>query len=268
MIGLVFALIIVTIIFQSAALFFRSEFLFRVCTGLTFLIILPLLFASSLIMVVVMLLADLCMDPNGNLTKFFSGSVASAISYYATCDGSNPLQGYTDNILSVLKTIQQTTTISNTQCSTLLRSNFTAIYNDTVALTSLISCDYPHRIYSSAVLDGVCSNGFAGIYDIWVVIYFIAAVLFVILCLGNLVYGHYGLRLSVLPEEKESANEVDAAIASNTGDKEVVDTGSTLYRSVAVNDYDPEIQLTDELEMVPVRAQAITDFDKGECSEI
>ena len=77
-----------TIILQSVALFVRSEFLFRVTAGVIFLAILPLFIAGSLTMLVIMLLADLCMDPNGNLKNLFGGNIASAISYYATCEGT------------------------------------------------------------------------------------------------------------------------------------------------------------------------------------
>lgn len=244
-IGLLFGIIMFTIILQSVALFVRSEFLFRVTAGVIFLAILPLFIAGSLTMIVIMLLADLCIDPNGNLNKLFSGDIATAISYYATCAGSNPFQVYIDNILNALNTVRESSMVSDSQCATFIHSNYTAIYNDTGVLTNLISCDFPHRIYSSAVLDGVCTNGFAGIYDIWVIIYLVAAFLFVILCLGNLVYAHYGLDLSVHPM-KEAAIDGDG-----TNDDDARRDSPYLYRSLAICDYDPEAQQT-ELEMVPL----------------
>lgn len=240
-----------TIILQSAALCFRSDVLFRISAGVIFLVTLSLFIAGSLIMIVLMLLADLCIDPNGNLNKLFTGNYASAIAYYATCAGSNPFQVHIDDILFALNTVRQSSMVSNSQCVALLHSNYTAIYNDTRALTNLISCDYPHRIYSSAVLDGICTDGFAGIYDIWVVIYLVAAILFAILCLGNLVYSHYGLHLLVHPTN-ETVMDEDVA---NVGDEEVLVRGDTSYHSLSIFDSDPEAQKT-VLELVPVRGGA------------
>eukprot|EP01035_Chromulina_nebulosa_P038941 gene38941-52586_t len=115
-IGLLFGIIMFTIILQSVALFVRSEFLFRVTAGVIFLAILPLFIAGSLTMIVIMLLADLCIDPNGNLNKLFSGDIATAISYYATCAGSNPFQVYIDNILNALNTVRESSMVSDSQC--------------------------------------------------------------------------------------------------------------------------------------------------------
>lgn len=221
---------------------------------------LSLFIAGAVMMVVIMLLADLCFDPQGNLSKFFSGSTASAISYYAYCADNknynffNPFQSYIDIIFSTLNTLLQSyagrSGISS-QCTTQLKSNYTAIYNDTKAINNLISCDFPHRIYSSAVLDGVCTNGFAGIYDIWVIIYILAAFLFAILCLGNLVYAHYGLHLLAIPTKEAVADE-DSFSNVASGDECI--QRETSYRTLAVCDFDSEMQ-QNHMEMVPVPVQ-------------
>lgn len=246
------------IILQSSALYFRNEFLFRLSAGVTFLVMLSLFIAGAVMMVVIMLLADLCFDPQGNLSKLFSGSTASTISYYAYCTDKNnnfynPFQSYINEIFSALDTMQQSyagrSGISS-QCVTQLKSNYTAIYNDTQAINNLISCDFPHRIYSSAVLDGVCTNGFAGIYDIWVIIYILAAFLFAILCLGNLVYAHYGLHLLAIPT-KEAV--VDEDSFSNVASVDECIQREVSYRTLAICDFDSQMQQNHMEMVVPVQ---------------
>ena len=200
-VGLFFGFILFSIAVQGLALFFRKELLFRVAAGVTFLVMFPLFVGGSLLMVLLMPLADLCMDPNGNLAKLFSGETAQAVSYYATCTGENPFQIYIDNIQTASNnalnalSLLTSSSVTSQECSSLLVSNYTSISNDTTALTDLASCNYPHQIYTSAVLRGVCSNGFSGVYSIWLVTFLVAAFLFAILCLANLIYGHYGLYL-------------------------------------------------------------------------
>ena len=102
-----------------------------------------------------MLLADFCMDPTSNilLTMNPSSSYYSTVSYYTTCDGSNPL--------------------TQSSCSS-LKSALTASVNEMNAILSTINGVYPVTTCSpiqdqitQGLQDGLCTTFFRGVYVVW-----------------------------------------------------------------------------------------------------
>eukprot|EP01036_Dinobryon_divergens_P024925 gene24925-33420_t len=210
-VGLFFGFVLLTVILHILALLCRSEKLFLISICLNVIVVLALFVCGSLIMVPLKFLGDFCMDPHSNLLKLLSGSsgsnsVAEIVSYYTACTGTNPFEVYIGEMNTELSNAQSalSTFLSSgyvdVQCYDMVSSNCTAIAMDTQSLSQQTSCEFPNRIYSSVVLGDVCNEAIVGIYDMWPIIFLLAALLFVALCVSNFVYTKYGL----LPCQRQS----------------------------------------------------------------
>lgn len=186
------------------ALLCRSEKLFLVSVGLNTIVVLALFICGSLIMVPIKFLGDFCMNPHSNLLKLLSSGsssnyVAEIVSYYTACSGTNPFEGYIGEMNTELSNAQSSlSTYSSSgyvdvHCYDMLSSNCTAIATDTDSLSQQTSCEFPNRIYSSVVLGDVCTEAIVGIYDILPIMFLLAALMLVALCVSNFVYAKYGL---------------------------------------------------------------------------
>lgn len=210
--GLFFGFVLLTVILHFLALLCRSEKLFLISIGLNAIVVLALFICGSLIMVPLKFLGDFCMDPHSNLLKLLGGSggssnsVAEIVSYYTACSGTNPFEVYIGEMNTELSNAQSalSTFLSSgyvdVQCYDMVSSNCTAIAMDTQSLSQQTSCEFPNRIYSSVVLEDVCDELIVGIYDMWPIIFLLAALLLVALCVSNFVYAKYGL----LPCQRQS----------------------------------------------------------------
>ena len=125
-----------------------------------------------------MLLADFCMDPTSNILRTMnpSSSYYSTVSYYTTCDGSNPLTQYLNSaqstINSLLSTVQNSY-LNSASCSS-VKSALTASVNEMNAILSTINGVYPVTTCSpiqdqitQGLQDGLCTTFFRGVYVVW-----------------------------------------------------------------------------------------------------
>jgi len=206
-----------TIVLHILALLLRSEKLFLVSIGLNVIVVLALLVCGSLIMIPLKFLGDFCMDPHGNLLKLLSGnsnSMAEILSYYTTCSGANPFEAYAGEMNTELTNAQSTlssflaTGYIDVQCYDMISTNCTAISMDVNSLSQKTSCDIPYGIYSSVVFGDVCTEAIVGVYEVWPIVYSVAALLLVALCVTNCVAAKHGLLLWQRPTaEMEVENE-------------------------------------------------------------
>lgn len=199
----------------------------RIAAGVTFLVLLMLLIVGSAMMLPVKVMGDFCMDPNNNFIQLFHGNLARVVSFYVFCSGStNPLQREVDLMESVLadaeRVLLQTKSDIAPQCYDAMQSNYSSIASNISSLAALLPCPSLNHIYSDMVLGGVCSNGATGLYNIWLLVFLLTAFLFVVLCLGNLIYAHYGLHLQNEAEVQDEADqqqvgEGDVIVIHETG---------------------------------------------------
>ena len=212
--GILCALILLAVALQCLSLLLRSVIFMCFAAGVTFLVVLILLLVGSVMMVPVKALGDFCMDPNNNLLTLFHGILARVVSFYLTCSGnSGPLQKEIELMDSVIadaeRVLLQAKQSIHPQCYEAVQSNYSSITSNLSSLSELLSCPGPHRIYSETVLGGVCSDAATGLYRVFL----LAAFLFVALCLGNIIYAHYGLHLQTL----DAVGEGDVNVNVNHG---------------------------------------------------
>ena len=125
-----------------------------------------------------MLLADFCMSPTSNilLTMNPSSSYYSTVSYYTSCDGSNPLTQYLNTaqatITGLLSTVQNSY-LNSSACSS-VKSALTASVSEMDAILSTINGVYPVTTcapiqdqVAQGLQDGLCSSFFKGVYVFW-----------------------------------------------------------------------------------------------------
>eukprot|EP00597_Dinobryon_sp_UTEXLB2267_P005095 CAMPEP_0170070702 /NCGR_PEP_ID=MMETSP0019_2-20121128/8891_1 /TAXON_ID=98059 /ORGANISM="Dinobryon sp., Strain UTEXLB2267" /LENGTH=299 /DNA_ID=CAMNT_0010279039 /DNA_START=495 /DNA_END=1394 /DNA_ORIENTATION=+ len=211
--GLFFGFIMLTLLLQLLAYYLRNGILFRISVGISFFIVLALFILASLTMILIIPLSDICMDPNNKILNLFSGQLAETLAYYITCEGSNPLDDDIQKLRSGLNNSQtilhQYKQYINTNCASMITSNFTAINNDVNNLAQLTYCDSINEIYSTAILKGVCTDGFAGLYNFWLVTFLVAAFMYVLMCLANIIYAHYDLNMQPISLNEDINESVD-----------------------------------------------------------
>ena len=193
----------------------------RVAAGVTFLVVLVLLIVGSAMMLPVKVMGDFCMAPSTNFVQLFKGNLARVVSFYVFCSGDyNPLQREVDLMESVIadaeRVLLKAKPSISPQCYDAVQSNYSAIASNISSLAALLPCPSLNRIYSDMVLVGVCSNGATGLYNIWILVFLLAAVLFVGLCLGNLIYVHFGLHVVALDEAEQRVEEGHATVPHAT----------------------------------------------------
>eukprot|EP01036_Dinobryon_divergens_P024965 gene24965-33464_t len=231
-VGILFALILFAVAFQLLSFLFRNEISMRIAAGVTFLVVLVLLVVGSVMMLPVKVMGDFCMDPNNNFIQLFHGNLARVVSFYVFCSGStNLLQREVKLMESVLadaeRVLLQAKPTIAPQCYDAMQSNYSSIASNISSLAALLPCPNLNHIYSDMVLGGVCSTGATGLYNIWLLVFLLAAFLFVVLCLGNLIYAHYGLHL-----QNEALEVQDEADQQQVGEGDVIvthETGATIH---------------------------------------
>jgi len=181
------------------------------------------------------------MDPNSKILNLFSGQLAETLAYYITCEGFNPfddnIQMMRSGLNSALVILQQYDQYIDTDCASMITSNSTAISNDINNLAQLTYCDPINEIYSTAVLKGVCTHGFSGLYNFWLVMFLVAAFMYVLICLANIVYAHYDLNMLPIASNEDYIDE--------NVDVEQQHKEQEGYEMVPIQDNREEIQFCD-----------------------
>lgn len=194
-IGCFFTIILIILLGYSTALYFSKKWLFRFCILITWLSVTALFAVSSVEMIIVMFLSDFCIDPSGNLTNILTSPV---FAYYITCTGTNPFGNSLNTIASDIASIQPqldsiySTGIISQTCYNSLSSVETLMNSNFASLNSLATgCQSINSIYTDIVLNALCTYGFSGVYNLWILQFIIAIALYFIMSFANSVYHTY-----------------------------------------------------------------------------
>ena len=119
------------------------------------------------------------MDPNGIIVKLIKNDV---IKFYVTCAGINPMEVSLKSINLVVAALKLSvdTLITSVEannpltpqplCSAAVKATFDQMDKYVTAMTDpIVKCGGINGAYKSFVWDAVCTNGMAGIYNIWAV---------------------------------------------------------------------------------------------------
>mmetsp|Transcript_128658 Transcript_128658/g.251980 ORF Transcript_128658/g.251980 Transcript_128658/m.251980 type:complete len:490 (-) Transcript_128658:340-1809(-) len=161
--GIIFAL---GMVFSSKSAIFTGFALSDCVMIFTFLI-------CGTVMIILMLLADFCMEPTENLLMIAPDSIYNVTSYYLTCNGENPVddplssaEELVDNAQTAIQVILSTTCPGDQYLIHALNETYTiqSVFNNITALTS---CPPTKDEAQQLLNDGLCDDFFKGIYTIW-----------------------------------------------------------------------------------------------------
>jgi hypothetical protein len=191
-VGVFFTMIFVTTCGFAFALYRESKLLFRFLIFLSWLICLTLFIVSSLETIIIMFMGDFCMNPTQNILDVIS---SQAFSYYLTCTGDNPFansfQSINASTVALTQSINALTVVSPS-CSA-LQAPYTSDMNAQVAnmFEPINDCTYINNIYNSFVLQSFCNAGYAGLFNLWILQFCIAILLYFLMSFANAVYQSY-----------------------------------------------------------------------------
>lgn len=191
-IGIYFSFIVVIIFCFIFALFFKKKFIFKISVGLSWFVVTALFIIASLLMVVVMFLADFCMDPAGNILSAAPSSIYEVLSFFITCSGTNPfsapsdsLSTYTNDILTSVVNDFATTS----ECYTSITAQVNDVFTQINAIDNAVTtCTFLNGQFNDFINQALCTGGYKSLFDSWIVQFVLAFFLFLTMCFANAVY--------------------------------------------------------------------------------
>ena len=142
-----------------------------------------------------MAFGDFCFDPSNNLLKVMQ---SDTFAYYVTCTGTNPFASLEESLNSYVTTLgtyistAYTNSFITATCSNSLTYVQSQMSTNVKSLTGLVfGCESVNDIYTTVVLEGLCTYAFSGLYNLWVLQFIIAIALYVIISIAMVVYHSY-----------------------------------------------------------------------------
>ena len=216
---LVFFLILVIIVYlYFVGECYESRLLMRTSLALSAVIVIALTAACCLVMVILTVLADFCIDPAANVLSLIDDKKSflyQEVQYYTSCTTENPYRidvdisvdqtqklNSTFNVLLsyfdsyVAPTLGVDTSVTHS-CSNFLFSKSTEVAAQVAKIQELIDCPPVNAFWNEAVNLGLCTWGFAGLYDTWLAFFVCSGLLFFGMVLAYTWYTWF-LRLDVI----------------------------------------------------------------------
>lgn len=198
-----------------AAVFFQFTPLLIVIVLLSEGIVTILTLLCGVLMIIVTVLADICMDPTEKLANLVPGAaLGDTIRYMGTCEGTNP---YTAPINDASSAVGQITTaveelrdlcadadgdsdgsggtfdFSSEYTQWLTAGNQSiAIEESITKLNDDIDCLALNAVYDKLIHDAFCTNLFAGLYQFWIAEYLVSGMLFFTMIMASVICMYFG----------------------------------------------------------------------------
>jgi Tweety len=125
-------------------------------------------------------MADFCMSPYDNLQVSISGdstSTSEMVSYYSTCEGTNPLytpvssaQSLAGEMASFINDLLDSSCVNNSYLIQ-AQGNITAIQSCLNNIEQSYACPPIELEFNQILTNGLCEDGFTGLYILWLWIY-------------------------------------------------------------------------------------------------
>jgi len=171
----------------------------RFASFLAGILILATTLLACLMMAGVMLFGDYCMAPTANLIGLFSpgSDMYNNLNFFLTCSGTNPFQPQLDAATLAVKTINATVISEITtynlppSCSAPLVDEVSALFAGIESMGALVTCEPIAALFDQAVNRGVCLYGTSAIYNIMVVLFTTAALLYLAIAATSVFYHFY-----------------------------------------------------------------------------
>jgi hypothetical protein len=114
-----YAFIVVNLLLYSIVVYLRQTRMMKVLLFLTWWIVFLLTIICCIEMIFVIFLGDLCIDPITYILKPLpAGTVSDSVTYFTSCEGTNPFATSTDGVTSALTTIKSLLIDETTSAST------------------------------------------------------------------------------------------------------------------------------------------------------
>lgn len=165
----------------------------------------------GIVMVVVTVFGDFCMDPTKNLESIVGdGSVGDLISYYGTCTGNDPfysditsatsdLQSYSTDLTSSFSV--PCNTAGNGQIVTAANNAILGITNGLQDITGTTTCESLNPVYDKFMNQAFCTNGYGGLFIIWFCCSICSIGLFFAMAYSSVLYQYFGVPWKLRPED-------------------------------------------------------------------
>lgn len=164
-----------------------------------------------------MALADFCYEPTDNLVNLVpTGDDRALMSYYATCEGTNPLDSYISNAYSALDAINaELMSLTNPTTGACpdnpelvqAQDDVVAAYRSMDAIYVTEECPPVKSHIDSILHNAVCFNLFGGFYTIWVSQFTSSAALFFLCVVASVIYQYFGRYWGMQFEDMQSIME-------------------------------------------------------------
>ena len=189
----------------------RSSCSLRISSLLAALLVLSTSLLASLAMASVTLLGDFCLSPSSNLVSLFpvGSPTRQDLEYFLYCSGTNPFQTQIDIASAALHTLNTTLQAEiahpsnpplSARCTSTLQAEVTSVFNSLASLEGLVSCVPVFELYDAAVQQSLCNDGTSGVYNVMVVFFTSAFLLYLAMCTSSVFY-HWYLR----PDQEEQS---------------------------------------------------------------
>eukprot|EP01040_Poterioochromonas_malhamensis_P008636 gene8636-9346_t len=178
-------------------------------------------------MVIVMGLADFCMDPTTNIDGLIPKEIYNVSSYYLNCQGEGPLnsslislQTFSNQYSNKIQVLLDTTCQGNINLQTSLEELHTI--NTTLYDTGIYAACPPIQNHIEDILeDSLCDNGFQGIYVIWLGQYVTNSCVLLTTIVLSYLYQYFGAELftEALENDNQSGHKYEI-IDEEAGEKD------------------------------------------------
>ena len=232
-----------------------------------------------------MFIGDICMDPTNYFVSLFpSGTSRDVISYYTTCEGTNPLQYDIGNATIYANELNSSIAYLQSACGNnpFVQDAIPDINNIIADVNSLVSqtdCQGIYNVWDEAINQGLCTYLFTGFYAMWITQFVISGSLYLTMCFSSVLYLYFGffwkLPLSRWHEESIEVvlgTPVDESSISGAG----IGTGGTEnvlhapreieYRTNFDSSFnekakpDPELEYTKDVEQGGAEAEVVAGY--------
>lgn len=197
-IGCFFSIIIVIISIYISAMYYKEKNVFRVAIALSWFADTAILSLASAVTVIVMFVADFCMDPANNLLASISSQSFPGASFYLTCTGTNPFSDSINAAYSDCNAMQDslytsyTSGLISSSCYTTLNADLIDINTQITNIDNSINqCTSLNNAFNSFVNEAVCTNGFNALFETWIILFIIGLTLFLVMYSANSLFLSY-----------------------------------------------------------------------------
>lgn len=177
--------------------------------------------------------ADFCMAPTENAIQVAPADTQEVISYYATCQGTNPIAeplAAVYNYTLVFNATINALTAPDSVCPgdpylLACHSDVNSIIQSLTVIAEEAKCDPIKEQWDDVVNEATCDSMFYGILDLWAGQYWTASTLFCLVISASIVYSHFDSWFQ--DEDTSPFNTGNAPSSANRQREKSINLGSS-----------------------------------------